>query len=195
VTVKTTAAAGSAFLEYKEGTGSAAACNGIKTTECSFTVEADSALKSEVTKVKRAFTVTKAGNGSGTIECKVGAGPFGPCEPSYDDGSEITIRATADPNNSLAPFSGGSGSAATCNGNNGECKFTIKADSGLTVTFNANPTEGGGGSTPAPAPAPAPAPTPTPKPLKCKKGFKKKKVHGKKKCVKIKHRHRHRKGR
>ena len=136
VTVIATPAKGSVFVEFTGGTGSAAACNGIKTTECTFTIEADSTLKGNFAKETHSITITKGGSGEGSVECKVGAGPFGSCEVLVETGSQVTVKATAALHSSVAPFSGGAGSATVCNGKMIECTFPLVSDSALTANFN-----------------------------------------------------------
>ena len=138
VTIKVTPAAHNAFKEFKSGTGSAVSCNGITATECSFTIEADSALTEETNKITHTFAVTKAGNGVGAIACKEDpAGAFGTCAKAFNEGHQVTIKVTPAAHNTFAGYSAAGGSATPCEGVTAkECSFTIEVDSALTATIN-----------------------------------------------------------
>jgi len=136
VGVKTTAAGGSGFVEYKEGTGSAAACNGVKTVECTFTIEADSTLKSETNKNLRPLSVTIVGTGS--VECKVGAGAFGACAASYNENEVVKLREIKGEHFAFAGWSEvtGSGTVTTpCAGTIAECEVKMSGNVSLKATF------------------------------------------------------------
>jgi hypothetical protein len=77
--------------------------------------------------------VTIAGNGSGTVECKVGSGPFGSCTGPIAQGSQVSVRASASLHSAFAGFSAATGSAAACSSS--PCTFTLEANSALTATF------------------------------------------------------------
>jgi hypothetical protein len=121
----------SAFAGFSAGTGSAAACT---TSPCTFDIEADSTLTATFDPAPRTLAVTKAGAGDGTITCKLGAGAFEPCAPSYPHGSSIQVAAAPDAASVFAGFSAGTGSAAACT--TSPCAFTITTDSTVTATFN-----------------------------------------------------------
>jgi Divergent InlB B-repeat domain len=155
-------------------------CTAATGNTCEVTMSGAKKVTATFSPITHTLTIVKAGLGSGSVTCN-----GGPCASTYDEGTNVTLSATADSGSSFAGWSG-----AGCSGTSG-CTIAIEANTTVTATFDANP------PTPAPAPAPAPSPSPTPtKPLKCKKGFKKKKVHGKARCVKVKkHKGRKRKGR
>lgn len=75
-----------------------------------------------------AFTVVKAGAGTGTVTCNGAT-----CASSYSEGREITLAAAAAPGSTFAGWSGGGCSGA------GACTLTIKAATTVTATFDANP--------------------------------------------------------
>ncbi len=133
VEVKATPAPHSTFAGFSAGTGSAAACT---TSPCSFTLEADSTLTATFNSIARTLGTTLAGTGTGSVECKVGAGSFGACASSYNDGTELALHGAAAPHSTFAGFSAGTGSAAGCSGAS-DCTFTIEADSTVTATFTA----------------------------------------------------------
>jgi ribosomal protein L21E len=138
VTIKTTPAAHNTFVGYSSGGGSATTCNGVTASECSFTLETDSALTETTNTITHTFNVTKAGNGVGAIACKEGAaGAFGTCGKAFNEGSQVTIKVTPAAHNTFVGYSAGGGSATSCNGVTAkECSFTIEVDSALTSTIN-----------------------------------------------------------
>ena len=89
--------------------------------------------------VKDKLTITKAGTGSGKVECEVNkTGGFVKCELEYAEGTELTIRGKANPGSTFSPgWSGGTGSASVCTGTT-NCTFKIKAASAITATFPEN---------------------------------------------------------
>ncbi len=101
-------------------------------------VEAVFDLKPPVT-----LTITPAGTGSGTVQCKFNGGSAGACASPQPNGTAVEIIATANSGSTFAGFSGGSGSAAACS--TSPCAFTIEANSAVTATFNAAGGGGGGG--------------------------------------------------
>jgi len=156
-------------------------CASATGSSCEVTLSAAKKVTATFSPITHTLTIDKSGSGSGSIACN-GA----PCNPSYNEGTSVTLGASADSGSSFAGWSGGG-----CSGTGG-CTVAIGADTSVTATFNANPAPPA--PAPAPAPTPNPTPAPTPKPFKCKKGFKKKKVHGKAKCVKVKKHGHKRKG-
>jgi hypothetical protein len=73
------------------------------------------------------LTVTKAGNGGGTVECTTGNGPEA-CASEYPEGSKVTLTATAE---SGSKFTGWSGACA----GTGSCKVTISAAESVGAVF------------------------------------------------------------
>ncbi len=95
-----------------------------------------------------AVNVAKAGTGSGSVQSSPqGISCDAPCSGSFDDGSQVTLIATAAAGSAFAGWS-----AAGCSGT-GACTLTMSADQAVTATFNALP------STPPPATAAATKPT------------------------------------
>lgn len=159
--------------------------------QCVVTVGSDVSVTATFETITHTLSIGKAGSGSGSVTCKAGAGSAGACAPSYDEGTTITLAASAAPGSTFAGWSGGG-----CTGTSG-CTLTLEADTVVTATFDAIPPvidgggggggASGGGAGPAPpAPVPVVEQPPAKKPLKCKKGFKKRTVKGKQKCVKVK---------
>ena len=134
VTVKATPAKNSAFKGWSEGSASAIACNGIEAKECTFTIEADSALAATFEKEVATIEVTTAGNGTGVVACKVGTGSFGSCVGPFNKGDEITVNATAGLHSTFTGFSAGTGSAKACAGTT-PCTFKLEEPSTLIATF------------------------------------------------------------
>jgi hypothetical protein len=72
--------------------------------------------------------------GEGSVECKVGAGSFGPCQPTYTEGSLLTLHPVAGPHATFEGWNSGTGSAASCSGT-GDCSFTINSNSSVNAPF------------------------------------------------------------
>ncbi len=72
----------------------------------------------------RAFTVTTAGTGSGSVTCNGGT-----CAGSYSEGTSVTLAASAGAGSTFAGWSGGG-----CSGTGG-CVVTVNADTAVTATF------------------------------------------------------------
>jgi uncharacterized delta-60 repeat protein len=92
-----------------------------------------------------AVNVTKAGTGAGSVQSSpqgINCGPL--CSGPFDDGSGVTLTATAAAGSAFAGWSG-----AGCSGD-GTCALTMSADQTVTATFNALQ------STPLPAAATKP---------------------------------------
>jgi Divergent InlB B-repeat domain len=173
VTVIATAASHNHFVAWKPGCDS---LSGTGSSECHVTMAtAPRPVESESAPTMRSLTVNKAGSGSGTLTCNGGA-----CAASYQDGTQVTIGASAASGSSFGGWSGGG-----CSGTGSTCVTTLAADTTVTATFNANPVV----IPPKPPVVVPPVTNPKPKILKCKKGFKKKTVKGKAKCVKVKKHH------
>ncbi len=135
-TVEVIAAAnsGSSFAGFSGGTGSASACS---TSPCSFTLNANSSVTATFTLIPRTLSVTPAGSGSGTVQCKFNGGAAGACTSPQPNGTTVQIIATANAGSEFAGFSGGTGSASSCS--TSPCSFTITANSAVTATFNLTP--------------------------------------------------------
>jgi uncharacterized delta-60 repeat protein len=95
-----------------------------------------------------AVNVTKAGTGSGSVQSSPqGIDCGASCSGPFDDGSQVTLTATAAAGSAFTGWSG-----AGCSGTNA-CALTMNADQTVTATFNALP------ATPPPATAAATKPT------------------------------------
>lgn len=81
-----------------------------------------------------AVNVTKAGSGSGSVQSSPqGIDCGASCSGSFDDGSQVTLTATAAAGSAFAGWSG-----AGCSGTDA-CALTMSADQTVTATFNALP--------------------------------------------------------
>jgi hypothetical protein len=87
--------------------------------------------------IQRSLTVNKFGSGSGTVECKIGAGSPGACASSYAEGTQLSLIATAAVGSEFKGFSNGTGSIS-CTGT-GSCTVTIEANSSVDATFDLEP--------------------------------------------------------
>jgi hypothetical protein len=134
VEIIATANSGSTFAGFSGGTGSASSCS---TSPCSFTITANSAVTATFTLVSRTLSVTTAGTGSGTVQCKFNGGSAGACTSPQPNGTTVQVIATASSGSEFAGFSGGTGSASSCS--TSPCSFTITANSSVTATFNLAP--------------------------------------------------------
>ena len=146
--LKATANPGSTFTGWSNGTGNATACNST-TVNCSMTLNTNTTVAANFALQTATFTLTPAmtsapGNGGGgtSITCStVGAGgPFAPCAPSYNAGTNLWLQATP---NSVSNFTGwstgsgnGPGSPSACNGTSGICNFSVTEASSITANFN-----------------------------------------------------------
>ena len=86
------------------------------------------------------LTINKSGSGTGSVSSSPSGIDCGStCSHGFEEGTEVTLTATA-PTGSI--FTGWSGA---CSGS-GDCAATINADTAVTATFNAQPSSGGGES-------------------------------------------------
>lgn len=129
VTLTTT---GSGFIGWSNGTGSAS-CTGAGT--CPVTVNADSGVTATfpVAPPPPTLTISKAGNGTGTVNCSVNGGAFGACAASYPHGTALSLQGVADNGSTFTGWSLGTGNIG-CTGTS-NCSVTLTADSAVTATF------------------------------------------------------------
>ena len=124
ITLKPTAAPGSVFK------GFSGACSGAT---CIFTLTADSvvtAVFDTAAPVEYPLSVTKAGDGSGTVTSSTGGIACGPtCSVTLPAGTAVALSAVADDG---ATFTGWSGGA--CSGTFA-CTLTLSAPVAVTATF------------------------------------------------------------
>jgi len=90
----------------------------------------------------KTLTVTKSGNGSGTVFAtgalfgtEAGFDCGNVCEGTFDIGSTVTLTAAPD---GASIFSGGAGDCSSC-GSNTTCDITMDADKSCAATFAQNP--------------------------------------------------------
>jgi hypothetical protein len=131
-----TASPGSEFIEW------GGECDIASGNECELEVNEEKTVEAlfeeEEFSGEYSLAVTTAGTGTGTVECKVEAGPAEPCAAKYPEGTELALVAKASAGSEFAGYSTGTGSAAACSAS--PCSFTIEANSKVTATFNLKPT-------------------------------------------------------
>ena len=132
-TVKLTATP-KAHQQFKEWSGpDKGACT--TATTCVVTIPSGNAAVTATFEPKtHTLAITEAGSGTGTVQCDIDGGGFGSCAGPIEEGSEVSVKATADPHNAFTGFSAGTGSAAACSAS--PCAFDLEADSALTATFD-----------------------------------------------------------
>jgi hypothetical protein len=85
------------------------------------------------------LTITKAGNGIGTVTSSpAGINCGNSCSAAFTASTVITLTATPAANNSFGGWSGG------CTGNSATCQVTMDATKAVTATFTATPVSNGG---------------------------------------------------
>jgi Divergent InlB B-repeat domain len=123
---------GSEFVQFKNGTGSAAACNGMTKT-CSFTLEADSYIEAKFDQITPSLVVKASGEGE--VECAVEGGLPELCEAEYPFETEVTLVPEPFEGWEFASFKNGTGSASKCSGLTKPCALLLEKDSTLEATF------------------------------------------------------------
>lgn len=79
--------------------------------------------------------VVKAGNGTGTvISSPAGINCGATCSANYEEGTKVTLTATAASGSTFTGWTGGGGCSGT-----GKCVVTIKVHTTVTAHFNPNP--------------------------------------------------------
>src|SRR5262245_8147940 len=131
VNLTATAAAGSTFAGWSQGTGNAS-CTGIATS-CSVLLTVDSSVTATFTSNAVSVLVSasphSSNGGGGTVQCSADGGPAGPCG-RYPIGTTMMLTATP---NSASNFTGWSG--AGCTGT-GPCTFILIAATSTIANFN-----------------------------------------------------------
>ncbi len=128
VTLTANPAAGSTFTGFTGGE-----CTGAATT-CTVTMDQAKIVTANFI-LKRALTVTKAGNGSGSVT----SDPFGidcgvDCDQDYDDGTKVTLTANPAAGSTFTGFTGGG-----CTGAAATCTVTMDQAKNVTATFVLTP--------------------------------------------------------
>lgn len=127
------------FINWTNGTGSAAICNDSTSLVCSFSINAVSSITANFAR-NVTLTTTQSGNGAGTISDNAGTingGARG--STSYSFNSIVDLFATPNANSTFSGWSG------ACSGTDPDiCSVTMNADKNVTANFQ--------GSAPAPGP-------------------------------------------
>ncbi|MEM8859195.1 MAG: choice-of-anchor Q domain-containing protein, partial [Chloroflexota bacterium] len=104
-------------------------CSSFGTNPCVITISADTNVGATFSLMQYTLTLSKTGDGSGTIMSEPGGINCGAiCTYSFDYGTVVTLTATADSESQFAGWSNG------CTGS-GQCIMTIEADSSIVATF------------------------------------------------------------
>jgi hypothetical protein len=101
------------------------------TTKCEVTITGETIVEAEFSlssKPKYSLTVTTAGTGTGTVNCNGGV-----CASSYEQGTKVSLTASAASGSTFSGFSGGGCSGVA------SCVVTINGNTTVTATFSANP--------------------------------------------------------
>jgi hypothetical protein len=122
--------------------GEPGACTGAS-VECVLTPTADTTVEADFTeKAKEALVVSKSGNGQGAVKSKpVGISCSYTCSSTtalYYKGehAELTETVQLGKGSAFVEWTGGTGSAASCNGSaSPTCSFTIEAGSSIQAKF------------------------------------------------------------
>jgi hypothetical protein len=116
---------GSEFVQWSEDCTGTGACELTMDEDHSVTATFDEEEEPEPEEFN--LTIVRAGTGSGSVTCNAGA-----CASSYEEGTEVTLAASAASGSAFSGFSGGGCSGAA------PCTVTINADTTVTATFTAN---------------------------------------------------------
>lgn len=123
VVLTATPAAGSTFAGWSGG-----GCSGTGT--CSVTMNAAKNPTATFTQITHTLTASKTGSGTGSVSSSpAGIDCGGDCSQAYNQGTDVTLTATADAGSMFAGWSGGG-----CTGT-GTCVVTMSAATTVTATF------------------------------------------------------------
>lgn len=126
ITLTATAGSESVFTGWSGGT-----CTGTGT--CTVTSDAAVGVVATFALKQYALTVTKAGNGSGSVASNpAGVNCGSTCTANYDSGTSVTLVATESAGSTFVGWSGGG-----CTGT-GTCTVTMSAAKSITATFTLN---------------------------------------------------------
>jgi hypothetical protein len=126
--------AGSEFVRFENGEGSAAVCNG-KTKACSFTVAEDSYIEARFDEITPSLVVKTSGEGE--VLCAVEGWPaeFAEvCEDEYEFATEVILVPEPEEGWEFSGFKNGTGSAGKCSGTE-PCSFVLEEDSTVEAVF------------------------------------------------------------
>jgi len=113
------------------------------TDPCDYNVHVDSDILMDVYVVltRDTLTVTKSGEGTGTVASSpAGINCGAVCSVKLDYGTQVTLTATADAGAVFKTWTG------ACNGQGPTCTLTIAGDTSTNAVFGLPPSGGGGGS-------------------------------------------------
>lgn len=129
ITLTATPATNWAFAGWSGG-----GCSG--TARCVVTLASDTTVTARFTRIQHTVTVAKSGTGSGSVSSSPAGITCGAtCAALFDQGSSVTLTATADSGSTFAGWSGGG-----CSGT-GTCTVTVAAATSVTAQFTANPVD------------------------------------------------------
>lgn len=113
-------------------TGEPSACPG--TGSCQVQMNADVEVTATFAAIpQETLEVTRTGSGAGTVTIEPGGiACGGSCAASFDQGSSVVLKATADPGSSFAGWSGGGCSGA------GSCEVTLSESRQVQASFVQN---------------------------------------------------------
>ncbi len=132
---------------WSNATGSAIGCSGLQTA-CTFNIASNTSLTGSFYKAsttQHTFTLTKAGDGSGTINV-AGCSPVwvnnvGTC--TVYSGANISVSGLPVAPSTWLGWSDATGSASACSGTSA-CNFVINTDSQIKGSFDDGQASGGG---------------------------------------------------
>jgi hypothetical protein len=107
-------------------------CDNVTTNECEVEMDADKTVEATfILAGEKTLSISKAGTGTGAVQCEVEGGPAEACAGSYPEGTTVKLKASASPGSEFAGYSG------DCTGSS--CELTLSANRAVTATFNLIP--------------------------------------------------------